>query len=146
MTARHGINGQIWIDTSAAGTFAATGSANLQLIANKSAWTFDANRDFVDVTSFGDTSKTSVAGLPGASGAINGFWDSAGAGSLIIANCQNASTERALRILPDATNAPTSAISGKAFFSISGGGGAAAAVDFTITYQAGPSGITWTQT
>ena len=106
----------------------------------------DAARDFVDVTSFGDLSKSQVAGLPGASGDVTGFWDSAGAGSLIIANCQNASTERAIRIYPDATNATTSIISGKAFFSIKGGGAVDAAVSFDIHYEAGPSGMTWTQT
>src|SRR5580765_4554492 len=145
MTARHGINGQVWIDTSTAGTFAATGTANLQLITDKAAWTFDASRDFVDVTSFGAVSKQQVAGLPSSSGDITGFWDSSGAGSLIINNCQNASTERAIRILPDSVNTPTSVISGKGFFSIKGGGGVGAAVDFTIHYEGGPSGITWAQ-
>ena len=145
MTARHGINAQIWMDTSAAGTMASTGTVNLQLIANKSAWTFDASRDFVDITSFGDTSKTAVAGLSGASGDITGFWDSAGAGSLIVANLQSASTERAIRIYPDATNATSAVIAGKAFFSIKGGGGVGDAVSFEVHYEAGPSGMTWTQ-
>jgi|SRR5580765_2217886 len=145
MTARHGINGQIWMDTSAAGTFASSGTANLQLISDKASWAFDANRDFVDVTSFGNTSKTQVAGLPGASGDITGFWDSSGAGSLVINNCQNASSERAIRILPDSVNTPTSVISGKAFFAIKGGGGVGSAVTFEIHFEAGPSGITWAQ-
>jgi|SRR5580765_227462 len=144
-TARHGINAKIWLDTSASGTFASTGTLNLENIGAKNSWTFDASREFVDVTSFGDTSRTSVAGLQGASGDITGFWDSAGSGSLILTNIQAATTERAIRIYPDFTNAPTSIISGKAFFSLKGGGSTTSAVSFEIHYEAGPSGMTWVQ-
>ncbi len=138
---RHGINGQIWIDTSAAGTFAASGTANLSLIASKNKWTFDASRDFVEVTSFGDTSKNYVAGLANAAGDISGFWVDSGTGTLI-STATGSSTERALIIIPDVVNDQTSWIAGKAFFSKSLEGGVAEAVAFNIHYQAGPSGIT----
>lgn len=138
---QHAINGQIWMDISAAGTFAATGTANLTLISGKNSWSFDASRDFVEVTSFGDTSKTKVAGLANAAGDIKGFWVSSGAGTLIN-NFTGSTTERALIIIPDVTNNQTQWIAGKAFGSKSLSGGVAEAVGFDIHYEAGPSGMT----
>src|SRR5689334_1312302 len=105
MAIRHGLNAKIWIDTSTAGTFAggsiAAGTANLTAIGGKNSWSFDQSRDFVDVTSFLDTSKSSVAGLPSASGSIAGsmqFSDSS------IFNIIGATSERAIMIWPDWTN------------------------------------------
>ena len=131
--ARHGINGQIWIDTSTAGTFSSGGTTNLTLIPGKNDWTFDASRDFVEVTSFGDTSKTRVAGLANALGDIKGYWVDAGAGTLIDVAVAS-QTERALTIIPDVVNAPSHQITGKAFFSKVLGGGVAAAVSYDIHY------------
>lgn len=141
MALRHAINGQIWMDVSSAGTFASSGTTNLTLISGRNEWTFDANRDFVEVTSFGDTSKTKVAGLANAAGDIKGFFFDSGAATLI-KNALGASSERALVIIPDATNDPTFQIAGKAFISGSYGGGVGAAVSFDIHYEAGPSGMT----
>ena len=40
-----------------------------------SAWTLNRTTDKYDVTSFGDSNKTYVQGLPDVQGTISGFWD-----------------------------------------------------------------------
>lgn len=47
-------------------------------IAAKAQWTLNRTRDTVDVTSFGDTAKRYVAGLPDAQGTFAGFLDNDG--------------------------------------------------------------------
>ncbi len=142
-TRRHGVNAAIWMDISSAG--AATigtvvgGTANLTLITSKASWTYDQSRDFVDVTSFGDTSKTAVAGLSGSSGTISGYWDMAG-GSIFMALTDV--KERAIIIQPDAANNAAKFIGGYAFFSGKVGGGVTTAVTQEINFEAGPSGMT----
>lgn len=139
-TPRHGLNAGIFLDTSTAGTFTA-GTVNLEQITGKNTWTFDQSVDFVDTTSFGATSKTQVAGLPGASGDISGNWDAVGT---LVYNLINATAERAIMIFPDYTNNKTSYISGKAFFSVKSGGGITEAVSLDLHFEAGPTGMTWT--
>jgi hypothetical protein len=39
------------------------------------AWTINRATDKYDITSFGDTNKTYVQGLPDVQGTISGFWD-----------------------------------------------------------------------
>jgi hypothetical protein len=60
----HGSGAQIWI----AGT----------QVAAKAQWTLNRARDTVEVTSFGDTNKTYVVGLPDVSGSFAGFLDTSG--------------------------------------------------------------------
>lgn len=139
-TRRHALNGAIYLDTSAGGS-AAVGTATLVLISSKNAWTFDQTRDLVDVTSFGDTSKTSVAGLQGASGTITGFMDFADS---TIFNALSSTLERGLIIIPDAANNPTRLISGKAFVSATLGGSETGAVTMDLKFDAGPTGMTVT--
>lgn len=145
MARRHGLNAKIWIDMSAAGTFAggslAAGTANLTAISSKNSWSFDQSRDFVDVTSFLDTSKSSVAGLPNASGDISGFIDFADTG---VYNIIGSTTERAIMLWPDWSNELTTFIWGKAFFSAKTGGSTTTADTLDVTFQAGPSGMGWT--
>lgn len=38
-------------------------------------WTMDRTTDKIDVTSFGDSNKVFVGGLPDLKGTISGFWD-----------------------------------------------------------------------
>jgi hypothetical protein len=65
MAKLHGRNGQI-----------AIGSASPEtVIGSLSAWTINFTRDKVDVTSFGDTNKTYLAGLKDVSGTFEGFFD-----------------------------------------------------------------------
>lgn len=141
-TLRHGRNAAIFIDCSAAGTFA-PGTVNLTQLNGKNTWSFDQTADRVDVTAFGDSSKTTVAGLPNAEGDVSGAWDSSGSGTLVY-NIIGASTERAVQIYPDYTNNKTSYISGYAFFDVKSGGGVTSAVSLDIHFTAGPSGMTWT--
>ena|SRR5438105_1199134 len=47
-------------------------------IAAKAQWTLNRSRDTIEVTSFGDTNKAYVAGLPDVSGSFAGFLDTSG--------------------------------------------------------------------
>jgi hypothetical protein len=67
MARQHGSLGQVLIDPTGGTTYVAVASLN--------SWTLDATRDRVDVTSFGDTNKQVVQGLPDYSGTFGGFWD-----------------------------------------------------------------------
>lgn len=63
----HGRNGVLYVAVTSGG--AATPLTYIKK------FSFDAKTDRVDVTSFGDTAKTYVAGLPDSSGSFDGFWD-----------------------------------------------------------------------
>jgi hypothetical protein len=141
-TARHGRDARIYIDATSAGT-QAVGTSTLTLIEGKNTWAFDQSTDFVDTTSFGDTSKTNVAGLPSASGDINGILSTTGTGTLLY-NVIGATTERGIMIFPSWTNDLTQYISGKAFFSAKSGGSTTSAVTLDLHFEAGPTGMTWT--
>lgn len=62
----HGRNGAIYV-----GGPAGTGTK----LTAKTEWTLQRNRDYVDATSFGDTNKTYLAGLPNVQGTFAGFLD-----------------------------------------------------------------------
>ncbi len=47
-------------------------------IANKAEWTLQRNRDYVDATTFGNTNKTYLAGLPNIQGTYAGLFDLSG--------------------------------------------------------------------
>lgn len=47
-------------------------------VSGKTSWTLQRNRDYVDVTSYGDNNKTYVAGLPNIQGSFSGFYSSDG--------------------------------------------------------------------
>jgi len=55
----------------------ASDTAAAEPITFLSSWSLDFTVDKVDVTSFGDTNKTYVSGLPDASGSFGGFYDNA---------------------------------------------------------------------
>lgn len=141
-TADHGRNAAIFADCTAGGT-QAVGTSTLTRLEGKNAWTADNSRDFVDTTSFGDSSKTNVAGLPSASVDVSGNWDFAGSGSLI-KNLTSATLERGFMLFPDYTNFPTWYLSGKGFASQKSGGGVTAAVTLDLHIEAGSTGLTWT--
>lgn len=44
-------------------------------VASLTSWSLDMNTDKIDVTSFGDTTKTYVQGLPDLTGRFEGNWD-----------------------------------------------------------------------
>ncbi len=131
-TARSGINGMI--DDSVAGTSPCRG------VSSKASWTWDGSRDTFDTTSMGDTGKTSVLGFANNTGTIDGSWDSADNNFY---NIIGSSVERNLTIYPDYTNNATTYLTGKANFSGSMAGGVGDAVKASLTFSAGPTGLTW---
>lgn len=69
-TKLHGKNGAIYLG-------AAKGSGGIK-IATKTEWTLQRNRDYVDATTFGDTNRTYLAGLPNVQGTFAGLLDVSG--------------------------------------------------------------------
>ena len=68
MPRRHGRDGRVYVALTSGGT--------AEPIAFLSSWSINFTTDKVDVTAFGDSNKTYVAGLPDAQGDFSGFWDS----------------------------------------------------------------------
>ncbi len=69
MSRIHGRNGRLYCGIASGGT--------AEPIAFLNKWSIDFAVDDVDVTSFGDTNKVYVAGLPAAEGSFGGFYDDA---------------------------------------------------------------------
>ena len=67
MSRYHGRKGRLYLATSAAGTAIP--------VASLSNWTLDYSTDKEETTSFGDSNKTYVQGLPDVSVEFSGFWD-----------------------------------------------------------------------
>lgn len=67
MAVYHGRKGVVYISTT--GTGAATNVIKL------TDWSLNMETDTVEVTSFGDSNKTYVQGLPDVQGSLSGFWD-----------------------------------------------------------------------
>jgi hypothetical protein len=75
-----GRKGRIYIDPSANGTAAASPIANLNT------WGLDSTTDKTEVTSFGDSSKVYVVGLPDGAISFGGYWDTAAGSQYGITN------------------------------------------------------------
>ena len=109
MSAHAGRSGAVYLAIESA-----TGVASVCIKLN--AWTLDRDTDTFEVTSFGDTNKTYVQGLPDLKGTLSGSWDDsetkpfAGAAS---------STGVKLYLYPDITNSPTKYAYGTAWLSAS---------------------------
>ncbi len=67
MARYHGKKGVVYLSTT--GTGAAT------MVIGLTSWSIDRSTDKVDVTSFGDSNKTYVQGLPDTKGSFAGNWD-----------------------------------------------------------------------
>ncbi len=65
----HGKNGVVYVGI-------ASSAAAASPLPNSSKWTADFGTDRKDATSFGDTTKVTVAGLPKGEGSVDMFWDS----------------------------------------------------------------------
>ena len=70
-TKLHGKNGAIYLVN-------AKGGAGALKVSVKTDWTLNLNRDYVDVTTFGDINKTYLAGLKDVSGTYSGLFDTSG--------------------------------------------------------------------
>jgi hypothetical protein len=94
-----GRKGRLYADTSSAGT----GSA--QPIINLNSWSISQATDRTEVTSFGDSTKTYIAGLRDASGDFGGFHDTDGElykivpATFVGPDCDNNSVRDACQIL-----------------------------------------------
>lgn len=73
----HGRNGRLYVGIASAGT--------AEPIAFLNKWSMSFSTDDVEVTAFGDTNKTYVAGLPDVDGSFAGFYDNATAQTLTAA-------------------------------------------------------------
>lgn len=73
-------------------------------VASMATWSLSAATDRVETTSFGDTNKQRVAGLPDYSGSFSGYWDDTDttlfAAAATLAGCT-------AYLYPDLTNKPT---------------------------------------
>jgi hypothetical protein len=65
----HGRNGRVYLALTSGGT--------AEPVAYLNSWSINFATEKVDVTSFGDSNKSYVAGLPDASGDFSGFYDDA---------------------------------------------------------------------
>lgn len=72
-------------------------------VASLSNWSLDYKTDRVDVTSFGDTNKQYVQGLPDIQGSFAGFWDDSDTTVRQASGTAGVNTY----LYPDFTNAPT---------------------------------------
>jgi hypothetical protein len=134
----HGRNGALYVDPSAA----ANGSA--AIVAQMADFSIEQARDRVETTSFGDTTKTYVAGLADASGTINGFYNDTSNSIFTIAD----GASRAFYIYVDASStanmAPISG-SGKGYwygrgtFDVSTTSGTGDAAKVTLNWAAASS-------
>jgi len=70
MAKKHGKNGAIYLG-------GPKGSGGTKVV-NKTDWSVQLNRDYVDATVFGDTNKTYLAGLRNFQGNYSGLLDTAG--------------------------------------------------------------------
>lgn len=96
MARYHGKKGKILLGPSA-------GAAAIPL-ASQASWSLSAKTDRVDVTSFGDTNITRVAGLPDFSGKFDGYFDDSDS---TLFTAQQAASGVNMYLYPDYTNAPT---------------------------------------
>lgn len=129
MSAHAGRSGAVYLAIESA-----TGVATTCIKLN--AWTLDRATDTYDVTSFGDTNKTYVQGLPDLKGTLSGSWDDsetkpfAGASS---------STGVKLYLYPDITNSATKYAYGTAWLNASIETPVAGAVKLTANFVAAAS-------
>ena len=139
----HGRNGSLIVDTAAspAAEGAATTAAEILYLAD---WSIDQSRDRVEVTSFGDSTKTYVAGLADASGSLNGFLTDDSLNIYTLADGEARSFYLYLDNTSGATQAPV-AESGKGYwyglatFDTSTSGGVSDAVKVTLNWSAASS-------
>jgi hypothetical protein len=89
----HGRKGSLYANLTSGGT--------AEQIAYLTEWSLDMSSDKVDVTAFGDTNKTYVAGLSDASGAFSGFYDNSTAQ---IFTAAGDGVARKLYLYPDTSN------------------------------------------
>lgn len=98
-TKLHGKGGAIYVG-------GAKGAGGIR-VAAKSEWTLNRSRDYVEATTFGDSNKTYLAGLPDVSGTFAGMLDVSGD---LLLNSATSDSQTLYLYASDATLAGTSEI------------------------------------
>lgn len=125
MARRHGRKGNLYV--------AITSGGALVRVASLTSWSVEFSTDKEEVSAMGDTNKQYVAGLPDASGDLEGIWDDAGTWSLYTAATDG--LPRAFILYP--TSDTTAAkISGDAYFDYSVEGSVDGAIEFSGEWSA----------
>jgi hypothetical protein len=128
MAREHGARGRVYLGITSAGT--------AEAVAFQNGWTFNAVTDKQDVTSFGDTNKAYVVGLPDASGTFSGFFDDATQQAYTAASDGVA---RKFYLYPNIAQAPGTYWFGTVFPDFSTAGGVSGAVTTSSNWVAASS-------
>jgi hypothetical protein len=99
----------------------------------QASWSINMVTDKQEVTAFGDSNKTYVAGLPDASGDFSGFWDDATSQTYIAATDGLA---RNFYLYPDTTNTPNTYWFGTILPDFSADGAIGSAVNAKCSWNA----------
>lgn len=124
MAVYHGKSGVVYAST--------TGSGTATQVIKLTSWTYDRSVDTVETTSFGDSNKTYVQGLPDASGTIEGFYDDTE--SKLFSGAE--SSDGVKLYLYPASTAPTKYFYGPAWLSYSVSTGMSEAVRVSASFSA----------
>jgi len=124
MGAVHGRSGVLYLG-------ATNGGAAVN-VSRLTTWTINYTTDQVEITAFGDTNKTYVAGLPDASGSFSGFWDSGATSTFQTASRDGLS--RKMYLYPD--GASTRYWYGDVLLDFSVNGGVSAAIQTSANFSA----------
>lgn len=103
------------------------------VVAGVTGMSFDGSRDRVDVTSFGDTNKRVVQGLPNYAGTFTGVWNS---DDLALLEAAMAGDPVTLRLVPNYDDEPGTYLSGLGVLDFSLASGVAAAVTISGSFAA----------
>lgn len=125
MARHHGRNAQVYV--------AATNAAAASPCAFQASWSLNKTTDKQDVTAFGDSNKTYVAGLPDASGDFSGFWDDATAQTYTAAGD---GLSRKFYLYPDLTVSPNAYFFGSILADFSVDGSVAGPINFKASWNA----------
>lgn len=125
MPRRAGRNARILIDLA--------GGGEAVPVSFQNTWSIDSATDKIEVTSFGDGTKTYVAGLPDAKGSLAGFWDSVG--NDLFAASQDG-LARKFYLYPDFQNDPLHYYYNTSFFDFSPSSDVSGAVKVASNFAA----------
>lgn len=126
--------GAVWIDQSSG----ASAQATPLYYINK--WTLDGETEQIEVTSFGDSTKTYLSGLPNAQGTLTGFADNtATTGSTWLFNAAQTGSARRLYLYPTTPSASGPYYYGTANVSVSYENDVSGAAAISITWSAATS-------
>lgn len=134
MARLHGRRGTLYVSLD--GTAAPTPVAYLNQ------WSVEATTDKSDVTSFGDTNKVYVAGLPDAKGSVSGFYDggATGTGSDALYNGASDGIARNFYLYIDSSASPVNDyFYGQALWDFSIAGSSDGPVTISANWQAAAS-------